>query len=389
MVKLLILTNQTLIMRVFFIALVANVFISATTIAQSIQPGNRPVRNIRFNFIGRDSVNLALNHQFNLIEDSCSQVIRYGHMNMMNRKFFGKIKDVSKLDPKIVLTEGNYTADGLKDGYFITHYLNGNLQAKGNFKNNQYDGNWEIYYADGKPMMTFTANGSDIKIIDVWDAKGNKTVNNGNGNYRVDLEGIYWKGKLLNGKPEGTWKAANPEDATNTTLVSETYKDGLFKKGNNALGNYTDAPKLALVPPNKLPFTNAETFMIALVGCDGVSLIGKRVVNAQYSAGMSNFTDNIVRLVGPYLQQVDLKPYENTLIINGEVSESGRVTNLRADNAFNSELARGMIRELNSLPYLQPATVDGKPTKQKFNITFNFTRGSYRFTYSFFAINPN
>src|SRR5687768_1126056 len=116
-------------MRVFFIALVANLFIGATTIAQTIQTGNRPMRNIRFSTIGKDSINLALNHQFNMIEDSCSQVIRYGHMNMFTRKFFGKIKDVSKLDPKIVLTEGNYTADGLKDGYFITHYLNGNLEA--------------------------------------------------------------------------------------------------------------------------------------------------------------------------------------------------------------------------------------------------------------------
>ncbi|RZA04161.1 MAG: hypothetical protein EOP47_00360 [Sphingobacteriaceae bacterium] len=376
-------------MRVLLIALVANVLIGATTIAQTIQPGKRPTRNIRFGTIGRDSINLALNHQFYLIEDSCSLVTRYGHVNMMNRKFFGKIKDVSKVNTQIILTEGNYTADGLKDGYFITHYLNGTLEAKGNFKNNQYDGNWEIYYADGKPMMTFTANGNDVKIIDVWDAEGKKTVNSGNGNYRVDLEGLYWRGKLVNGKPDGTWKAANPEDATNITLVSESYKDGQFKKGKNALGDYTDAPRLALVPPNKLPFTNAEKFMIALVGCDGVSLAGKRIVNAQYSAGMSNFTDNIVRLVGPYLQTVDLKPYENTLIINGEVSETGRVTNLRADNAFNSEISRGIIRELYSLPFLQPATIDGKPTTQKFNITFNFTRGSYRFTYSFLPINPN
>lgn len=375
-------------MRIFFIALMVNVFLGTITIAQTIQNDNRPIRNVRFKIFGRDSVVLALNHEFNMIEDSCSQVIRYGHMNTTNRKFYGKIKDVSKLDPKIVLTEGNYTADGLKDGYFITHYLNGNLEAKGNFKNNQYDGDWEIFYADGKPMITFTANGNDIKIIDVWDEKGTKTVNNGTGNYRIDLEGLYWNGKLLNGKPDGTWKAANPEDATNTTLVSETYKGGQFKKGNNALGNYEDAPRLALVPPNKLPFTRAEALMIALVGCDGVNLTGKHVVNAQYSGGMSSFTDNIVRAVSPYLQKVDLKPYDNTLIINGEVNEEGRVTNLRADNAFSGEISRGLIRELNALPYLQPATVNAKPTKQKFNITFNFTGGSYRFTYTFLAIKP-
>ena len=113
------------------------------------------------------------------------------------------------------------------------------------------------------------------------------------------------------------------------------------------------------------------------------------MVNAQYNGGINSFTDNIVRVVSPYLQKVDLKPYDNTLIINGEVNEDGRVTNLRAENAFSIEISRGLIRELNALPYLQPATVDGKPTKQKFNITFNFSGGVYRFTYTFLAINPN
>ena len=374
-------------MKILFIALLANIGICATALAQFKITYNTVKREISYQIIGKDSVNIALNHEFKLIEDSCGQIIRRGHLNADN-KFYGKIKDVSKLDPKIVLTEGNYTTEGLKDGYFITHYLNGNLEAKGNFKNNQYDGNWEIFYTDGKPMMTFIANGNDIKIIDVWDAKGIKTVNNGTGNYRVDLGDLYWKGKLLDGKPDGIWRAANPEDATNTTLIAETYKGGLFKKGTGIVGDYTDAPKLALVQPNKLPFTNAETLMIALVGCDGVNITGKHVVNAQYSGGINSFTDNIVRVVSPYLQKVDLKPYDNTLIINGEVNEDGRVTNLRADNAFSSDISRGLIRELNALPYLQPATVDGKPTKQKFNITFNFSGGGYRFTYTFLAIKP-
>ena len=71
--------------------------------------------------------------------------------------FFGKFKDVSKVDTNLVVTEGNYSPDGFKDGEFTLHYLNGNLRAKGNFKNNKYDGHWQLYYNNGKPQLTFEA----------------------------------------------------------------------------------------------------------------------------------------------------------------------------------------------------------------------------------------
>ncbi len=108
-------------------------------------------RFLKINFVAKDSVNLLLDDEFNMIEDDCAQVTRYARLNMPQRKYSGRIKDVSRLDHSLVITDGTYSADGLKDGYFITHYLNGQLQAKGNFKNNQYDGKWEMYYDDGKP----------------------------------------------------------------------------------------------------------------------------------------------------------------------------------------------------------------------------------------------
>ena len=250
-------------MRLLFIAILINLGLCTTSNAQITINYNTVKREVTYQTIGKDSVNIALNHEFNLIEDNCGQIIRRGHLNGDN-KFYGKIKDVSKQDPSIILTEGFYTTDGLKDGYFITHYLNGNLQAKGNFKNNQYDGNWEIYYDDGKPMVTFTATGKDIKIIDAWDEKGLKTVDNSMGNYIVNMDDIYWKGKLLNGKADGTWRAYNIKG---NAIIVETYKDGAFKKGSGAIGDYQDQPKLVLVPANKLPFTNAEGLPIA-AGCD-------------------------------------------------------------------------------------------------------------------------
>ena len=90
-----------------------------------------PNRHIRFRSIGRDSLNLALDDGYFLIEDSCKQITRYCRFDFKQRKFQGKFTDVSNVTPGLIVAEGVYTMDGLKEGPFITHYLNGKLQAKG------------------------------------------------------------------------------------------------------------------------------------------------------------------------------------------------------------------------------------------------------------------
>lgn len=374
-------------MKILFTCLIVSFLFYFSSFAQTFAPAsnaNVSRRTIRFNFIKKDSVNLSLNNEFDLIEDSCSEVIRYVHINMQQRKFFGPIKDVSRLTPELALTEGNYTADGLKDGYFITHYLNGNLQAKGSFKNNKYNGKWEIYFDDSKPKLTFEAIEGDIKITDAWDDKGAKVVDNGKGSFRVDLGTLYWKGKLLNGKPDGMWRAIKTDDATNTDVATESFKNGVFQKGTSPIGMYKDASRVVLVTADYLPFTRAEMLHISSVPCNGTKR--KHVVGAQYSLGSVSFSEAIKNLVSPYLSKINLAPYVSDLTLNGEVTQYGTITKLIAENAFNDNIANGLITQLRRLPSLQPATVDGKQVTQKFNITFNFYQGSYRFSYHFLPI---
>lgn len=345
------------------------------------QPGKR---TIRFNFIAKDSINQSLNEDFDMIEDSCSTIIRHAKLNIRARKYFGRITDVSKLNPNIILTEGNYTTDGLKDGNFIAHYINGELQAKGAFKNNEYEGKWEVYYDTGKPKLFFEASGKNIRITDAWDEKGMKLIDNGKGAYRVNLGSIYWKGKLLNGKPDGTWASLKTDDASNEELVTEKYKNGEFQKGVSPLGEYTDAARLVLVPNNLLPFTRAELMYISAVPCNGSKR--KHVIGAQYHNGLADFTGQIKELASRYLSKVDLKSYDNELILEGEINTDGAINNLAVHNAFNETIAHGLIVEFRRLPALQPATVDGKPVKQKFTITFVFEQGYYHFSYRFLPI---
>jgi hypothetical protein len=344
-------------------------------------------RNIRIPNLGNDSTNLSLNDEYFLIEDSCAQIVRYGHVNMRKRIFFGPFKDVSKSNPGLVVSEGNYTAAGLKDGDFISHYINGNMQAKGNYKENKFNGRWQLFYPGGKTKLIFDAAGDEIKIVDAWDDAEKKSVDNGNGNYSVKNGNIVWSGKLNNGTPDGQWNAARELDRTNTILVKEKFKNGKFIKGNGPGGDYTDASHIYLINEADLPFINAENLRISSVPCNGVKR--KQIVGAQYKDGFAAFNQKIKDLINPYLSTVDIKPYNVEVEINGEISEKGDISKLAYTGIFDEKIASGLIRELSKLPFLEPALVDGKPVTQKIIFKFNFMSGLYRFNYRLVPLNIN
>ena len=364
--------------RLFIILLFLS--ITGSLFAQS-SPLQQVRRSIRFNILENDSVNLSLNDQYFLIEDSCAQIIRHGHVKLKQRLFYGRVRDVSKADLNLVVTEGNYTIDGQKYGEFITHYLNGNLQGRGAFKNNKYDGKWEVYYEDGKPELKFEAVNNEITITDAWKPDGTKTVDNGNGSYQADLDEYYWKGKLVNVKPDGTWKFLPKTDATETPMASESFKKGKFHSGISPIGEYTDSTRIILVAPNLLPFTNAEKLQISLTACDGSGY--KRIVNAQYREGIDQFSEEIKKAISPIFQRINLRELHGELVIEGEVNENGALDKLHADDYNTTNMVHNLEYSLSTLPLLQPATANGKPIKEKFTIRFKFEEGLYSFTYRF------
>jgi antitoxin component YwqK of YwqJK toxin-antitoxin module len=341
-------------------------------------------RHIRFRSIGRDSLNLALDDGYFLIEDSCKQITRYSKFDFQQRKFQGKFTDVSTATPGLIVAEGTYTTDGLKDGLFVTHYLNGKLQAKGIFKNDKYDGPWEISYDNGNPELTFEVVNGVCRITNAWATDGKKTVDNGNGGFTLSLGQIYWKGKLLNGLPDGKWRLFNSEDITETPMATEYYKKGQFHDGSNGSRDYTDVSRIDFSVPVNLPFMNAENMYISPVSCDGSKAV--HIVNAQYRNGLNNFSSYISQAVSPYFSTQNLAGMEVIIEIDGEISEEGSLINLKNNGSVNEGLSRQIIVRLAELPALQPATANGKPVKQKFTILFTISGGFYKFNYKFLPV---
>ena len=342
-------------------------------------------REVKIKVIGYDSVAIPLNENFELIEDSCSQIIRYGHLNFDTHKFKGKVIDVSRTDPNLALTEGYYSSQGLKEGKFIARFLNGKLQASGNFKNDVFDGKWEVFYDDGHPHITFESTPGDVKIIDMWDNKSTKVIDNGKGNYEISLGDLYWSGKLLDGKPTGQWKMMRTDDKAKRVVATENFKNGSFQKGTGILGSYDNSSKIVLIAADLLPFINAELLMLSSAPCYGVKK--KHIVNAQYEDRYSSFTAQIARATTGVLSYADYSANNITsLVLRGEFSNKGNISHLTADTYGANPAVMKLLKELMRIPKLQPATVDGVPVAQKFVITYEISVGSYSFNYKFLPI---
>lgn len=343
---------------------------------------NNQRRSVHFDFISKDSINLSLNNDYDLIEDSCSLVKRYAHIDMRIRKFVGKVKDVSRVDPNITVTEGFYNTEGQKDGLFITHYLNGQLQAKGNFKKDKYDGKWELYYEDGKPKLFFEADDKGILITDSWDEKGKHLVENGNGTY-ASTGDLYWKGKLSGGKPDGTWTAQYKTDKSRE-LASEKFSAGVFTKGKSPVGEYSDASRIELISKTVLPFVRTEALKVSAVGFNPVAKTGTKGVD--YKHGIPAYSTALVEAVAAYMYYIDVTRFTNKFTIEGEVNEAGYITNMNCQDSFNQQISGGLINCLKQAPALEPATINGKPAKQKVSFVFTFSQGAYRFNYRFGSV---
>jgi hypothetical protein len=257
-----------------------------------------PTISINATVINGDSIAVPFNYNYDLVEDGCANIIRYCHYNANSAKFRGPFTDVAKDNPNIILAQGNYDNNGLKEGKFVMHYFNGKLQAEGNYQKNQYDGDWVFYFENGNPsfkgnftdgnyngrcsfysedgrtLLTFIASGNSCSIIEALDKNGNKMISNGNGYYLGDqIAKINWQGKLLNGKPDSTWTCTQ-NFATGMVTITENFNNGVFQSGHVSNGNfqqdYSDVSRINLQPYMKrLMINRSDVPGFASRTCDG------------------------------------------------------------------------------------------------------------------------
>jgi hypothetical protein len=147
--------------------------------------------------------------------------------------------------------------------------------------------------------------------------------------------------------------------------------------------HYTDSSHIVLVQQNKLLLCIAEQMLPSNSGCNTTKIIG-----ARYSEGIDAYTEEIKKVVLDYLNRLYINSYfHNDFTIDGEINEKGAIENLNSHSTQNFD--RNVIGQLYKLPLLLPATINGKPVKQKFTITFSFENNYYHFQYKFLPLQVN
>jgi antitoxin component YwqK of YwqJK toxin-antitoxin module len=92
------------------------------------------------------------------------------------------------------LKEAYQVKDTLRNelhGKYISYYLNGSVESKGQFTNNETSGVWEFYYENGKlKMRGMLRHNSNFGLWEYFFENGNKSM----------------EGEIVNKKKSGTWK---------------------------------------------------------------------------------------------------------------------------------------------------------------------------------------
>jgi antitoxin component YwqK of YwqJK toxin-antitoxin module len=160
--------------------------------------------------------------------------------------YVGAVKDYS-ID-HILIMDGEYAANGQKNGLFTFYYPNGKVQASGNYENNKLFGRWHYYYANGKEKaeIYFAGDEQDFKFISYNDEIGNSLLSNGIGRFTWNTNifeptlGYEVHGTFNSGKRSGKWEFTFGHLQQYNMSFDELYnEDGSFKKAR-VVGNMPD-----------------------------------------------------------------------------------------------------------------------------------------------------
>ncbi len=344
-----------------------------------------------YEIVKDDSVVMFFNNSYNFTEKNCLTFKRFTRVDK-NGDFFQSVIDKDTNDR--IVGKGWYT-DGQKNGPFELYHQNGNVKCSGNYAYGNPVGDWQYYYASGKPerLLRFSAEG--MLLVDHYDENGNQLVKDGNGHFKGPVAGfdnfykneIIASGKILDGKQEGEWTSTLQDHA----YCSEKFNKGIFVNGNfpgammNKNKTYADRSFLnTLFLPSY--FNRLEEYH--LFPCKQFTPPKRNAqqnVNTDYN--LSNFhsfvKDAISRVIdddmrnGKYL---DYMPGDNLLRISFIVNDAGIPKDFKQLTSWGDQYYYAITNAL-TLHAKMPAD----PTPRFFNLTIIKKEGnmiSYNYNFS-------
>lgn len=199
--------------------------------------------------ISGDSVVLYYDARYVLTPMACATLRRQTHLDDKGN-FNGDTRDYQRANNQLLFHQ--QYEHGVRQGVYEAYYPNGQAQMRGAFSKGEPTGEWQFWYANGKPWQTmrWDATGSQPwRFIAYWDSTGQQLLTNGTGRWQEINQRLHRRleGQVVNELPDGEWQVYHLDEQK--LLTTETYALGTFKKGHNWVGigaaNYRDKPRIA------------------------------------------------------------------------------------------------------------------------------------------------
>ncbi len=206
------------------------------------------------------------NKSWQICEKPLAAYYRIGTLTIDSFWYYtGKMKDFDMQGQ--LLTEGEYSNDGKRDGLFRFYYPDGKLMLSGKYWQGLMTGDWHWYYTNDslKAIINFDGTSDDFVFSRYKLPDGTSMLENGSGTfewytnpYLPNLPNLKVYGSFSKGKRSGSWRYYVTGYGEESLRFSEKYdKDGKFKKASVSGNYYGQEPKAPyddyiFIPPKML-----------------------------------------------------------------------------------------------------------------------------------------
>jgi hypothetical protein len=195
---------------------------------------------------------IFFNKAWQICEKPIASYYRIGTLVVDSLWFYtGKFRDFD-INGKL-LTEGEYSDKGYRDGVFRFYYPDGKLMVAGKFWEDYMIGDWHWYYSNDslRAIINFDGVETDFKFISYKLPDGKVMLDNGTGDfewytdlYHIGVPGFKVYGSFAAGKRSGSWEYYFARNGVESLMFTEKYdKSGKFKKASTTIDYYGDPPK--------------------------------------------------------------------------------------------------------------------------------------------------
>lgn len=317
-----------------------------------------------------DSVALYYDARYALTPAACATTRRVAHFDPKS-DFNGAARDYQLGSNRLLYKQ--YYEHGVRQGAYEAYYPNGQLQVRGAFSKGEPSGEWQFWYASGKPWQILRWGGASPQpwhFVAYWDTNGQALLANGTGRWQQVQAGQHLRleGAVLNELPAGDWQLY--QLGQQKLLTTETYEQGKFKKGHNWVGlgpaNYHDKPRLLVSLED--PSAEAERFQLGAT-CEELArraaFIQGEIQKGHFQTIRTGDASTYLRLL---LQKLSNAPSMTALLLNpqyaaevdADIDEFGKLGNFRS---AQSDVQRVFTQLVPPLGRWHAATASGQPAR--------------------------